>query len=211
MSLARARSAGRSLFLASACGGALTVAPTLGLAAAEATAWRVERGDVRVIVPMKPGGAFDARTQALGGTLQLASGGTKPASLAGELVVELATIDTGISLRNRHLRENYLEVAKGPGFDKAALSEIRVDQAASPEFEGESTFSGVLVLHNVKHRVEGTVALRRAAGALRVLARFPLTLTDFGIQPPEYLGVGVGNRIMVHVTFDAVPVAGGPR
>jgi hypothetical protein len=42
----------------------------------------------------------------------------------GSLAVDLRTLDTGIALRNEHLRENYLEVDKGPGFDTATLSKI---------------------------------------------------------------------------------------
>ena len=42
----------------------------------------------------------------------------------GNLTVDLRTLDTGIGLRNDHLRDHYLEVDKGPGFDKAILSEI---------------------------------------------------------------------------------------
>ena len=36
-------------------------------------------------------------------------------------------------------------------------------------------------------------------------ASFPLTLTDFGIEPPEYLGVGVANKLLVKVRFTATP------
>jgi hypothetical protein len=34
-----------------------------------------------------------------------------------------------------------------------------------------------------------------------VTATFPLSLTDFGIEPPQYMGVGVGNRLVVKVSF----------
>jgi hypothetical protein len=38
-----------------------------------------------------------------------------------------------------------------------------------------------------------------------VEATFPLALTDFDVTPPEYLGVGVGNRLIVKVRFTATP------
>jgi len=171
---------------------------------AEAPSWRIERGDVHILVPLKPGGAFGAQTPSLGGTLTLDQ--AKPARLTGEILVDLATIDTGISLRNQHLREKYLEVAKGKGFDKAVLSEIHLSDAEGEAFEGRTAFTGVLLLHGEKHPVQGTAEIRRDGLGRRVRAEFPLVLTDFGITPPEYLGVGVGNRLLVRAQFTAMPV-----
>jgi polyisoprenoid-binding protein YceI len=172
--------------------------------AAEAPSWRIERGDVHILVPLKPGGAFGAQTPSLGGTLTLDQ--AKPARLTGEILVDLATIDTGISLRNQHLRDKYLEVAKGKGFDKAVLSEIHLSDADGEAFEGRTAFTGVLLLHGEKHPVQGTAEIRRDGVGRRVRAEFPLVLTDFGITPPEYLGVGVGNRLLVKAQFTAMPV-----
>ena len=177
--------------------------------AAEAPSWRIERGDVHILVPLKPGGAFGAQTPSLGGTLTLDQ--AKPARLTGEILVDLATIDTGISLRNQHLREKYLEVAKGKGFDKAVLSEIHLSDAEGEAFEGRTAFTGVLLLHGEKHPVQGTAEIRRDGLGRRVRAEFPLVLTDFGITPPEYLGVGVGNRLLVRAQFTAMPVRESAR
>jgi hypothetical protein len=71
--------------------------------AAEGPSWRIDKGEVKVLVPLKPGGAFAATTTALSGTLTLE--GAKPARLAGDLSMDLATIDSGIALRNQHLKE----------------------------------------------------------------------------------------------------------
>ena len=183
-----------------------SIALSLSLAgvgqAAEAP-WHVARGGVRIVVPLKPGGAFEATSPALSGALTPGAG--KPLPLAGELVLELSTIDTGIDLRNRHLREKYLEVARGRGFDKAVLSEVVVSDAAGTDFQGKSGFSGTLLLHGVKKPVSGTAEIRRAGTAVQVEASFPLTLTDFAIVPPEYLGVGVADRVMVKVQLTAAP------
>lgn len=179
----------------------LTLLASAGLAA-EAPSWRVERGDVRILVPLKPGGAFTAATPSLAGTLTL--GPEKPARLGGEVSMLLATIDTGIGLRNQHLRENYLEVAKGNGFDTAVISDIRFRDADGEAFAGRAAFTGTLLLHGVKHAVEGTAEIDHQGLDRRVKAVFPLVLTDFGITPPEYLGVGVANKLLVTVQFVAV-------
>jgi polyisoprenoid-binding protein YceI len=192
------------------CGERLTLAVLVVLLAAtsqaaELPSWRIERADVRITVPLKPGGAFAATTSSLGGTLTLH--GEKPARLGGEIVMDLATIDTGISLRSQHLRERYLEVTKGPGFDKAVLSEIHLSGVESETFDGTTGFTGTLLLHGVKGEVSGKAEIHHegSGSGRRVRAEFPLTLTDFAITPPEYLGVGVANKLLVKVSFMAMP------
>jgi polyisoprenoid-binding protein YceI len=182
----------------------LCLAPSVSLAAE--SPWRVEKGEVRVTVPLKPGGAFDATSSALGG--KLTPGGAHPVRLSGEIALDLATLDTGIGLRNQHLREKYLEIAKGRDFDRAVISDVAVNDAGGPDFQGRSAFGGNLLLHGVSRPIAGTVEIRRAGAGVRIDASFPLTLTDFAIVPPEYLGVGVANKVMVKVQLSLVPAQG---
>ena len=157
----------------------------LGLALAGATVvtpgtWRVEQGAVRVICPITIGGSFEAKTTALSGSV---------------------TLDTGIGLRNEHLRENYLEVGKGAGFDTATLSEIDLNGLNPDALEGKGSFTGVLSLHGVSKAVTGAVDIRQSGAGLRVKASFPVQLSDYSIRPPRYLGVGVKNIVQVEVAF----------
>ena len=170
--------------------------------AAETAAWRIDRGDVKILVPLRPGGAFTATTASMNGTLSLA--GEKPARLAGEIAVALASIDTGIALRNQHLREKYLEVAKGPGFDTAVVSDIRFREADGEAYQGSSGFTGALLLHGVKHAIDGTADIRHQGNDRRVKAVFSLVMSEFGITAPMYLGVGVADKLLVTVEFLAV-------
>jgi polyisoprenoid-binding protein YceI len=181
----------------------LLVLPAAGSSGAEGPSYRLSEADVRITVPVKPGGAFEAKTTALSGTLTL--GTSAPMLLKGEISVDLATIDTGIGLRNQHLREKYLEISRGRGFDQAVLSEIRLDQADGEAFQGKTPFAGKLLLHGVGREVGGTAEIHREGTVTRVEAIFPLTLTDFGIEPPEYLGVGVANKLLVKIRFTATP------
>jgi polyisoprenoid-binding protein YceI len=199
--------AGRSVALAVLLVSPLAIlAGSLPAAEAAEPPWRVEKGEVRVTVPLRPGGAFDARGSGLTGAVTPA--GARPVKLDGELGLDLTSLDTGIALRNQHLREKYLEVAKGRGFDRAVLSEITVNDAAGPDFDGRSAFGGSLLLHGVKRAVSGTAEIHRAGSGARVEASFPLTLTDFGIEPPEYLGVGVANKVIVRIQLSVAPSRG---
>ena len=170
-----------------------------GAPAAPANAWRVGQGDVRVICPMTIGGSFDAKTTALSGSMTASASGSR--AFDGSLAVDLRTLDTGIGLRNEHLRENYLEVAKEPGFDTATLSEIDLKGLKLDAPEGKGSFTGLLTLHGVTKTVTGTVDVRQAATGLRVKASFPVNLPDYSIRKPRYLGVGVKDTVQVEVAF----------
>ena len=168
-----------------------------GVTVLGAGSWRVERGDISVKCPMTIGGSFDAKATALTGVVNANGGST----LDGSLAVDLRSLDTGISLRNDHLREKYLEVDKGAGFDKAVLSDITLKGLNVEAPDGKGSFSGSLTLHGVTKMVGGPVEVRKAGAGLRVQASFPVNLPDYNIAEPRYLGVGVRNTVQVDVTF----------
>lgn len=198
-------------------GAALVVAALVSAVAAPAGAqtapgtasWTVSAGDVRVRCRLTVGGSFDAVTSSLSGALRPSA--NDGAVFSGELRVELATLDTGISLRNGHLRGDYLEVERGPDFREAVLSGIVLDDPP-PGGGGrrETRFSGSLALHGVRRAIEGEAELRRRDGRLQVEAVFRLSLEAFGIPPPRYLGIGVRDDVEITVRFEAAGVGTPP-
>jgi len=184
----------------------LLVAAAIGsTASADDSRWQVARADVRVTCPLTVGGSFEARSGAVTGTLALAA--LDPATLNGDLSLELGTLDTGISLRNDHLRHEYLEVGKGDGFDRAVLSDIKLRGVTSAAFEGRTEFTGTLRLHGTTREVSGPAEVRREGASLRIEASFPVTLADYGIPKPQYLGVGVKSQVQVKVSLAVAAVA----
>ena len=184
-----------SLWLVSAIAGSALLAA--------GTTWRATQGDVRVTCPLTVGGSFQAKTAALSGSVT--PGASHPPSYDGSLVVDLRNIDTGINLRNEHLREKYLEIDKAPGYDKAVLSEIDLKGLNPDAPEGKGSFTGSLILHGTKKTVSGPAEIRKAGSGFRVKASFPVNLSEFAIPEPRYLGVGVKNVVQVEVTFTASP------
>jgi polyisoprenoid-binding protein YceI len=169
------------------------------------TAWTVTAGAVTVVCPLTVGGSFEARTTALAGRLAVDS--AQPGRLAGELAVDLATLDSGISLRNTHMRENYLEVGKGEGYQRAHLKDIVL--AGDPAtLSGATTFSATLLVHGVERPVRGSARVSREGAGIRVEASFPVALPDHGIAKPRYLGVGVRDEVTVKVKFQASAAEG---
>lgn len=153
--------------------------------------WRVDRGDVRIVCPLTVGGSFEARTPSIQG------------SLGDGFSVDLRTLDSGVGLRNDHLRNKYLEVGKGDGFDKAVLSDIRLPNIDLDSFQGRTTFTGTLQLHGTRKMIAGQVQIRRSPSSVRVEASFPVKLADYGIVKPRYLGVGVKDEVEARVDFVA--------
>ena len=168
---------------------------------AGAGTWHAGQGDVRATCVMTIGGSFDAKTTALNAALTV--GTSSSPALDGSVVVDLRTLDTGISLRNEHLREKYLEVDKGPDYGQAVLSEIVLKGLSPDSPTGKGSFTASLTLHGVKNAVTGTVDAHPAGDGLRVKASFPVNLLDYGIPKPRYLGVGVKNIVQVEVAFAA--------
>lgn len=168
--------------------------------------WSVASGDVTVVCPLTVGGSFEAKSSALAGRLTPDS--SQPARLEGELTVDLATLDTGIGLRNTHMRDNYLEVGRGEGFSRAVLKDI-VLAADAATADGATTFTATLLVHGVERAVRGDARLTRDGGRVRVDASFPVVLPEHGIPKPRYLGVGVRDQVQVKVRFQASADGGG--
>ncbi len=170
---------------------------------AQNTTWTVTTGDVRVVCRLTVGGSFEARTSTLSGMLGAPSRAGEP--MSGELAVDLNTLNTGIRLRDEHLRDNYLETGRGPGYTHAVLSNIQVTGMDLESRAGRGTFTGILQLHGTTRQVAGQIELRQSGGLPRVRATFPVLLPEFDIASPRYLGIGVRDEVVVNVTFYAVP------
>ena len=178
---------------------AVAMAAVLVPSAARADeALRVTNAEVTVTCPLTIGGSFEAKTTAMSGSVTPDSNG----AVKGTFVVELIKLETGISLRDRHLRNNYLEVQKGADFAVAKFDNIKIQKLS-----GKTTFTGTLTLHGQQQNISGTADLQQDGKAYKVDANFPLKISAFQIPEPTYLGVGVSDEITIHVVLTAAPAA----
>ncbi len=164
------------------------------------TKLRVMSAQVSVLCPLTIGGSFEAKTKALSGQVGMAPDISQP--FDGDLAVDLQTLETGIGLRDDHLRKKYLEVERGPGFAQAHLRNIRVEKLA-----GKTPFRAVLMLHGQTKEVTGTADIKPEGDGYRLNASFPVRVSEFGIPEPTYLGVGVKDEVVVRVNLNAAPAA----
>ena len=162
--------------------------------------YKIAGAEVVVVCPLTVGGSFEAKTKNVDG--EIASGADQPGSIGGALRVDLQTLETGIEIRDHHMRDNYLEVQKGPDFAFATIEQLRVEK-----LDGKTTFKGILALHGQRKEISGTANLQPQNGKVRVDAQFPIKVSEFQIPKPTYLGVGVRDEIQVKVSLVAVPAA----
>lgn len=104
-------------------------------------------------------------------------------------VVPLGALDTGIELRNRHMREKYLEVPKYPNAElvvaRAALKFPAEGQSSSGEAPGTMTIHGQSKPVTVNYRAQ------RGGAGIDVSGTIRIDIKQFGIDIPSYLGVTV--------------------
>ncbi len=115
------------------------------------------------------------------------------------IAVPLETLETGIALRDRHMREKYLEVDKYP---QAALvipwSALRLPE---PGQSLSQTVTGKMTLHGQSRDVRVTYNLKHAGDRYEATGKVPLNMKEFGIQPPSYMGLTVKPDIEASVAF----------
>lgn len=126
---------------------------------------------------------FTAKTKDIKGEARVQ--GTK--ITAENIVVSLKNLDTGMSLRNDHMKNKFLEVSKYP-------------DAILLKGQGENgKGTGRIKIRNIEKDISGTYKVEGS----EVVAEFELLLSEFGISGINYKGVGVEDKIKLKVS---VPV-----
>lgn len=143
------------------------------------------RAEVGVVaeVALTPAGDFKANIPDVKGEAV-----SKGESVSAEnIVVELKGLKTGMTLRDKHAKDKYLEIEKFPT--------ITLVKAIGKGGKGK----GRIKMKGIEKEVEGTYKI---AGS-ELTADFPIKLSDFKIIGIKYMGIGVDDVVKIHVT---VPV-----
>jgi len=131
-------------------------------------------------------------------------------TLKGKIIVKVASINTGIELRNKHLRsKNWLDAEKFPDiiFDIKSVTDVKqlADNKLSFKVIGNFTMHGVT--KEISANVEATYldenedTRKRAAGdLLGVRGKFNIKLSDFNVEN-QIIGNKVAEEIEVSVNI----------
>ena len=177
---------------------------------AQATEFNIEPGkdkNLLVVTSKATLETFQGKTKQVSGSLSF-----DPADLGDSVTVrvevDLASLDTGIPMRNKHMRENHLETKTYP---KAVFEGGRILEASGHTLNpGETVhlrLSGRFALHGVTRTIEVPVeAVRVTDGTLQVTTQFDVPLADYKINRPAFLMMKL--EPTQHVT---VGVTGHPK
>jgi polyisoprenoid-binding protein YceI len=132
---------------------------------------------------------------------------------AGEMSFDLNSLDTGITLRDKHMKEKYLETGKFPTAVLKLESFALPKDATAARFATPGIpFTGKLTLHGIERPVSGTADLSRDGETASALASFKIKLTDYGVDIPKFAGITVAEDVDVKVDLHGtITQAAGTR
>lgn len=112
--------------------------------------------------------------------------------------VDLNSLDTGIGLRNRHMRENYLETDKFP-FTHFTGKLIKAEKLSEKVYQ--VTAQGKMFIHGVENEmtVEGEI-IRQEEG-FRIQTNFITPLSDYKIKIPRLMFYKIDENMKVELDF----------
>lgn len=124
-------------------------------------------------------------------------------TLTGQFIFDLSSLDTGIDTRNEHMKEKYLETGKFKTSEltlkSLALGKDICKEDAKIE---KSPFEGTLKLHGVEKPVTGEFDVTASKGAGHSQVRFSISITDFNIDIPTYMGIKVTDKVENTIELD---------
>tara|TARA_B100001750_G_scaffold9813_1_gene7306 strand:- start:1244 stop:1726 length:483 start_codon:yes stop_codon:yes gene_type:complete len=117
--------------------------------------------------------------------------------------VDLASLDTGIGMRDRQMRDSYLEVDRYP---YAAFGGTIEQVVSLPGGMFQVTTQGILGIHGVEQERALTCNLATVNEGYRVNCSFSVFLSDHDIEIPKLMFLKLNNEIRMELNFILEPV-----
>ncbi len=112
------------------------------------------------------------------------------------LTVDAASVDTGIRMRDNHLRsDDFFHVAR---FPQITFTSRRVTLG-----DGKALVTGVLTLHGVSREITAPVEVEAVAGAVRARGEFTIRMSEYGMTYRSFFNP---LRDEVQILFDLAGV-----
>lgn len=131
---------------------------------------------------------------------------TSEGVISGQLKVKLNDFQTGISLRDRHMKEKYLETSKFPDailtLSKVEVPRDFLDKKLTVK---DCPFEGILKIRDVERPVKGKALIDASAGNnILVETDFKIKVSDYNIDIPTYMGITVADEVDVHTKMKLI-------
>lgn len=118
------------------------------------------------------------------------------------LEVDLASLDTGIGLRDRHMRDRYLEVRDFP-YATYSGHLVRTVELEDGGFRVSS--AGTVTIHGVSREMEIPCDVSAEGNAYRARCTFQVLLSEFDIDIPKVMFLKLAEDIRVELDFVVAP------
>lgn len=120
----------------------------------------------------------------------------------GELKFQLEGLNTGIGLRDNHMKNKYLEVGKYPSAI-LKIENLKVEGLSGASSAKSVKFDGELTMHGVSKPVHGSAEISADPKGYKTHAVFSVAIKEFNIDIPSYAGIRVADTVDVNVDFQA--------
>jgi polyisoprenoid-binding protein YceI len=115
------------------------------------------------------------------------------------LKVALGNLSSGIALRDKHMKERYLQVAQHPEAALVFARTLAHTPEAGKELSGK--LAARLTLHGASRDVFVSYRMRGKSDGVDVDATFSVNMNQFGIETPSYMGATVKPDVEIAAHF----------
>ena len=112
--------------------------------------------------------------------------------------VDLRTVDTGIGLRNRHMRENYLHTDKYPMTHYKGKI-VKVEKASDNTYK--VSLEGNMFIHGVTKPLKINGTIKQTGSGYFVNTNFEVNLNDYKIEVPKLMFMRINEIIKLVLNF----------
>ncbi|MCF8240095.1 MAG: YceI family protein [Melioribacteraceae bacterium] len=112
--------------------------------------------------------------------------------------VDLNTIDTGIGLRNRHMRDNYLETDKYR-FTFFEGKFTKITKLSEDELDVE--VKGKIFIHGITKEISVTGKMIKDGEGYRIKSKFEVELSDYKIDIPQVMFLKIDETMKLELDF----------
>jgi polyisoprenoid-binding protein YceI len=136
-----------------------------------------------IFLSVAPLSEFEGTSAALKGLINFDKGNV-------DFYLDLNTLKTGITLRDKHMKENYLETKKHPfaEFTGSLVNFKKEDFQAMGTDSLKVVAAGIFKMHGIEKNMTMTGSLiRKSDSQFQLNASFEVLLSDFNISRPSIL------------------------
>ncbi len=112
--------------------------------------------------------------------------------------VNLDALDTGIGLRNRHMKENYLETFRYP---YAQFNGKIIKEDAESNNKSKVTVDGEMFIHGVAKKLTISGTIEKNKPSYRIQSEFTIKLSDYKIEVPSLMFMRISEEIKLVLDF----------